>query len=189
MTTNAIKWRVTDDKDTDETNHQVTSPSKENEVNYDCLKYKNLTLLKNMAEVLDVSKRYYEQLKRKTYYQKQDENKVNIGCASLVQYMKKELQADAEHGWNTLLEWISDHAKLETFELDNDIDEDNTSKQNNDVSDNNKGGKQNMSDEEDRGKGFNNSSSSDDNEDNNQKDDERDEANKEKVEGSIWEVE
>ncbi len=25
MTTNAIKWRITDDKDTDETHHQVTS--------------------------------------------------------------------------------------------------------------------------------------------------------------------
>jgi hypothetical protein len=65
MTTNAIKWRITDDKDTDETHHQVTSPSKVNEVNYDCSKYKNLTLLRNMAEALDVSKRYYEQLKQK----------------------------------------------------------------------------------------------------------------------------
>jgi hypothetical protein len=46
MTTNEIKWRITDDKDTDETHHQVTSPSKENEVNYDCSKDKNLTLLK-----------------------------------------------------------------------------------------------------------------------------------------------
>ena len=45
--------------------HQVTTPSKENEVNYDCLKDKSLTLLKNMAEVLDVSKRYCEQLKQK----------------------------------------------------------------------------------------------------------------------------
>ncbi len=89
MTTNAIKWRITDDKETDETHHQVTSPSTKNEVNYDFSKDKSLTLLKNMAEVLDVSKRYYEQLKRKTYDQKQDENKINIGCASLVQYMKK----------------------------------------------------------------------------------------------------
>ena len=46
MTTNAIKWRITDDKDTDETHHQVTSPSKENEVNYDCSKDKSLMLLK-----------------------------------------------------------------------------------------------------------------------------------------------
>jgi hypothetical protein len=86
MTTNAIKWRITADKDTDETHHQVTSPSKENKVNYDCSKDKSLMLLKNMAEVLDVSKRYYEQLKRKTYNEKQDKNKINIGCASLVQY-------------------------------------------------------------------------------------------------------
>ncbi len=63
MTTNAIKWRITDDKDTDETHHQVTSPSKENKVNYDCSKDKSLTLLKNMTEALDVSKGYYEQLK------------------------------------------------------------------------------------------------------------------------------
>ncbi len=60
MITYAIKWRITDDKDTDETHHQVTSPSKENKVNYDCLKYKSLMLLKNMAEALDVSKRYFE---------------------------------------------------------------------------------------------------------------------------------
>jgi hypothetical protein len=63
MTTNAIKWRITDDKDTDETHHQVTSPSKENKDNYSCLKDKSLTSLKNMAEALDVSKWYYEQLK------------------------------------------------------------------------------------------------------------------------------
>ncbi len=180
MTTNAIKWRITDDKDTDETHHQVTSPSKENKVNYDCLKKKSLMLLKNMAEALDVSKRYYEQLKQKTYDQKQDKNKMNIGCVSLVQYMKIKLQA--------LLEWISGQAKLETFECNNDIDYNNTSKQNNDVSDNNKGGTQNMSEEEDRGKGFNNSSSSDEDEDNNQNYDDRDDANNEKVEGSIWEV-
>jgi hypothetical protein len=188
MTTNAIKWRITDDKNTDETHHQVTSGSKENKVNYDCLKDKSLLLLKNMAEVLDVSKRYYEQLKRKTYDQKQDENKINIGCASLVQYMKKELQADAELDWNASLEWISGQAKLETFERDNDIDNNNTSKQNNDVSDNNEGGTQNMSEEEDRGKGFDNSSSSDYDEDDNQNDDDRDDANKKKVKGSIWEV-
>ncbi len=45
-----------------------------------------------------------------------------------------------------------------------------------------------MSEEKDRGKGFNNRSSSDDDEDNNQNDDNRDNANKEKVKGSIWEV-
>ena len=135
-----------------------------------------------------VSKRYYEQLKQKTYDQKQDENKINIGCASLVQYMKKELQADAELDWNASLEWISGQAKLETLECDNDIADNNTSKQNNDVSDNNEGGTQNMSEEEDRGKGFNDSSSSDDNEDNNQNDDDKEDANKEKVKGSIWEV-
>jgi hypothetical protein len=128
MTTNAIKWRITDDKDTDKTHHQVTSPSKENRVNYDCSKDNSLILLKNMAKVLDVSKRYYEPLKQKTYDQKQDENKINIGCASLVQYMKKELQADAEIDWNASLEWISGQAKLEMFECDNDIDNDNTSK-------------------------------------------------------------
>jgi hypothetical protein len=87
-----------------------------------------------------------------------------------------------------LLEWISGQEKLETFERDNDIDDDNTSKQNNDVSDNNEGGTQNMSEEEDKGKGFNDSSSSDDNEEDNQNDDDRDDANKEKVKGSIWEV-
>jgi hypothetical protein len=188
MTTNAIKWRITDDKDTDETHHQVTSPSKKNKVDYDCLKDKSLTLLKSMAEALDVSKMYYEQLKQKTYDQKQAENKINIGCASLVQYMKKELQADAELDWNASLEWISGQAKLETFERDNDIDDNNTSKQNNYVSDNNEGGTQNMSEEEDRGKGFDDSSSSDDDEDNNQNDDNRDNTNKEKVKASIWEV-
>jgi hypothetical protein len=107
MTTNAIKWRITDDKDTDETYHQVTSPSKENEVNYDCLKDKSLTLLKNMAEALDVSKRYYKQLKQKTYDQKQDKNKINIGCASLVQYMKKNFRQMQNligtHRWNRLV--------------------------------------------------------------------------------------
>ena len=63
MTTNAIKWRITDEKDTDDTHQQVTSPSKGNEVNNDCSKDKSLMLLKNMAEAMDVSKRYYEQLK------------------------------------------------------------------------------------------------------------------------------
>jgi hypothetical protein len=128
MTTDAIKWRITDDKGTDETHHQVTSPSKENKINYDCSKDESLTLLKSMAEALDVSKRYYEQLKQKTYERKQDENKINIGCASLVHYTKKELQADAELDWNALLEWFSGQAKLETFERDNDIDDNNTSK-------------------------------------------------------------
>jgi hypothetical protein len=65
MTTNAIKWRITGDKDTDETHQQGTSPSKGNKVYYDWLKGKSLTLLKYMAEALDVSKRYYEQLKQK----------------------------------------------------------------------------------------------------------------------------
>ncbi len=64
-----------------------------------------------MAEALEVSKRYYEQLKQKTYDQKQDEDKVNIGCASLVQYLKSELQADVEHDWNASLEWFRDQAK------------------------------------------------------------------------------
>jgi hypothetical protein len=85
--------------------------------------------------------------------------------------MKKELQADAELDWNASLEWISGQTKLEMFERDNDIDDNNTSKQNNDVSDNNEGGTQNMSEEKDRVKGFDNSSSSDDDEDNNQNDD------------------
>jgi hypothetical protein len=35
MTTNAIKWRINDEKDTDDTHQQVNSPSKGNEVNYD----------------------------------------------------------------------------------------------------------------------------------------------------------
>jgi hypothetical protein len=70
---------------------------------------------KKMAEALDVFKRYYEQLKQKTNDQKQDKDKVNIGYASLVQYLKSELQADAEHDWNALLEWICDQAKLETL--------------------------------------------------------------------------
>ncbi len=61
MTTNVIKWRIADEKDTDETHQQVTSPTKGNKVNYDCLKDKSFTLLKNMAEALDVSKKYYEQ--------------------------------------------------------------------------------------------------------------------------------
>jgi hypothetical protein len=30
--------------------------------------------------------------------------------------MKNELQADAQLGWNAMLEWISDQAKLETFD-------------------------------------------------------------------------
>jgi hypothetical protein len=75
MTTNAIKWRITDEKDTDDTHQQVTSPSKGNEVYYDCSKDKSLMLLKNMAEAMDVSKRYYEQLKQKTTDQKQDRKK------------------------------------------------------------------------------------------------------------------
>jgi hypothetical protein len=108
-------------------------------------------------------------------------------CVTL-QYMKKELQADAELDWNASLEWISGQAKLEMFECDNDINNNNTSKQYNDVSDNNKGVTQNMSEEEDKGKGFNDSSSSDDNEDDNQNDDDMDNANKEKVKGSIGEV-
>ncbi len=45
-----------------------------------------------------------------------------------------------------------------------------------------------MSEEEDRGQGFDDRSSSDDDEDDNQNDDDRDDANKEKVKGSIWEV-
>jgi hypothetical protein len=120
LITNAIKWRIADEKDTDDTHQQITSPSKGNKVNYDCLKDKSLMLLKNMAEAIDVSKRYYEQLKQKTDDQKQDENKVNIGCASLVQYMKNELKADAQLGWKAMLEWISDQAKLETFECNKD---------------------------------------------------------------------
>ncbi len=54
MTTNAIKWRITGEKDTDDTHQQVTSPSKGNEVDYDCSKDKSLTLLKSMAEAMDV---------------------------------------------------------------------------------------------------------------------------------------
>ncbi len=187
MTTNAIKWRITDEKDTDDTHQQVTSPSKGNKVNYDFLKDKSLTLQKNTAEAMDVSKRYYEQLKQKTNDQKQDENKVNIGCASPVQCMKNELQADAQLGWNSTLEWISDQAKLETFERNNDIEDNNTSKQNNHVGDNNEGDNQSMSEEEDGGKRVDKSSSSDDNEDKNQYEDDNDKANKEKITTSFWE--
>jgi hypothetical protein len=187
MATNAIKWRITDEKDTDDTHQQVTSPSKGNEENYDCSKDKSLTLLKNMAEAMDVSKRYYEQLKQKTNDKKQEENKVNIGCASLVQCMKNKLKADAQLGWNATLEWISDQAKLETFECKNYIDNDNTSKQNNHMGDNNEGGNQNASEKEDGGKRVDESSSSDDDEDKNQYEDDKDKANKEKITTSFWE--
>jgi hypothetical protein len=61
-----------------------------------------------MAEALDVSKRYFEQLKQKTLDQKK--NIIIIGCESLVQYLKKELKADAENDWKELLDWISDQA-------------------------------------------------------------------------------
>jgi type II secretory pathway component PulK len=104
MTTNAIKWKIADEKEPDNTCQQITLPSKGNKENYDCSKDKKITLLKNMAEALDVSKRYYEQLKQKTNDQKQDKDKVNIGCASLVQYLKSKLQADVEHDWNASLE-------------------------------------------------------------------------------------
>jgi hypothetical protein len=97
MTTNAIKWKIADEREPDNTHQQVTSPSKGNKENYDCSMDKKITLLKNMAEALDVSKRYYEQLKQNTNHQKQDKDKVNIGSASLVQYLKSKLQADAEH--------------------------------------------------------------------------------------------
>ncbi len=101
--------------------------------------------------------------------------------------MKNELQADAQLGCNATLEWISDQAKLETFECNNDIDKDNTSKQNNHVGDNNEGGNQNMSEEEDGGKRVHESSSSDDDEDENQYQDDNDKANKEKITTSFWE--
>ncbi len=104
MTTNAIKWKIADEKEPDNTCQQITLPSKGNKENYDCSKDKKITLLKNMAEALDVSKRYHEQLKQKTNAQKQDEDKVNIGCASLVQYLKSKFQADENmigmHCWN-----------------------------------------------------------------------------------------
>jgi hypothetical protein len=104
MTTTANIWRITDDKDTDETHQQGTSPSKINKVNYDCLKDKSLKLLKNMAGALDVSKRYYEQLKQKTKDQKQNKSKINIRCVSLVQYIKNKVQTDAELDWNASLD-------------------------------------------------------------------------------------
>ncbi len=65
MTTNAIKWKIADEREPDNTCQQVTSPSKGNKVNYVCLKDKKITLLKNTAEALDVPKKYYEQLKTK----------------------------------------------------------------------------------------------------------------------------
>jgi hypothetical protein len=138
-----------------------------------------------MAEALDVSKRYYEQLKQKTNDQKQDEDKVYIGCASLFQYLKIEFQADAEHDWNASLEWICDQAKLETLSWDNEIDNNKTSKENNNVGDNNEGGNQTHSEEEDGGKRDNKSSSSDDNE---QYKDDRDKANKEDIKTKFWET-
>jgi hypothetical protein len=188
MTTDAIKWRITDEKDADDTHQQVTSPSKGNKANYDCSKDKSLMLLKNMAEPTDVSKRYYyEQLKQKTNDQKQDKNKVNIGCASLVQYTKNKRQTDAQLGWNATLEWICDQAKLEMFEYNNDIDNNNTSKQNNHMGDNNEGGNQNMSEDEDSGKRVVESISSDDDEDKNQYKDNNDKTDKEKITTSFWE--
>ena len=63
MTTNAIKWKIADEREPDNTRQQVTSPSKGNKENYDSSKDKEIMLLKIMAEVLDVSKRNYEQLK------------------------------------------------------------------------------------------------------------------------------
>jgi hypothetical protein len=101
--------------------------------------------------------------------------------------MKNKLQAEAQLGWNAKLEWISDQAKLEMFECNNDIDEDNTSKQNNHMGDNNKGSNKNMSEEEDGGKRVNKSSSSDDDEDKNQYEDDNDKANKEKIRTRFWE--
>jgi hypothetical protein len=65
MTTNAIKWKIDDEREPNNTRQQVSSPSKGNKVNYDCSKDKKITLLKYMAEALDVPKRYYEQLKTK----------------------------------------------------------------------------------------------------------------------------
>jgi hypothetical protein len=65
MTTNAIKWKIADEREPDNTHQQLTSLSKGNKENYDCSKDKKITLLKNIAEALDVSKRYYEQLKQK----------------------------------------------------------------------------------------------------------------------------
>jgi hypothetical protein len=90
MTTNAIKWKITDDKDTDETHQQGTSPSKENKDHCDCLKDKSLMLIKNMAKALDVSKRYYEQLKRKTLDQKQDKkNNKHLMCVTCTIFEKR----------------------------------------------------------------------------------------------------
>ncbi len=126
-------------------------------------------------------------MKRNNDDQIQDEDKVNIGCASLVQYLKSKLQADAEHDWNASLEWICDQAKLETLSRNNEIDDDKTSKQNNHVGDNNKGGNQNMSEEDDGGKRVNKSISNDDNKDENQYEDDNNKANKEKITTSFWE--
>jgi hypothetical protein len=64
--------------------------NKKNEDHYDCLNNETTTLLKNMADALDFSKRYYEQLKRKTLDQKT--MKKVVGCESLVQYLKKNLK-------------------------------------------------------------------------------------------------
>jgi hypothetical protein len=75
MTTNSIKWKIADEREPDNTHQQVTSPSKGNKENYDCSKDKKITLLKNMAGALNISKRYYEQLKQKTNDQKQDRTK------------------------------------------------------------------------------------------------------------------
>jgi hypothetical protein len=113
-------------------------------------------------------------------------DKVNIGCASLIQYLKSKLQADAEHDWNALLECF-DQAKLDMLSCNNEIDDNKTSKQNNHVGDNNEGGNQNMSEEENGGKRVNKSSSSNDDEDKNQYKDDNDKVNKEKITTSFWE--
>jgi hypothetical protein len=46
ITTNAIKWKITDDKDTDKTCQQISSPTKENEDHYGCSNNRIRTLLK-----------------------------------------------------------------------------------------------------------------------------------------------
>jgi hypothetical protein len=92
--------------------------------------------------------------------------------------LKSKLQADAEHDWNALLEWIRDQAKLEMLSRNNEIDDNKTSKQNNNVGDNNKGGNQTNSEEEDGSKRDDESSSSDDNE---QYEDDKDKENKKDI--------
>jgi hypothetical protein len=74
--------KIADEREPDNTHQQVTSPSKGKKKNYDCSKDKKITLLKNLAEALDVSKRYYEQLKQKTNKKKREGQSKHWMCVT-----------------------------------------------------------------------------------------------------------